>query len=165
MKRNVFDIPRSQLLTIVMKLRQTLINNNLNYEIQDDDALHSIPIKEMSNYDEYPNRNSQPAPLREIDAAPVRQHVFGNPFKVNKVCRKIPNLNYCILFVHLSQSMKSMIWLHHLRLLHNSQQENVHNQNQLYHPVVIPGKKDEHVRLFIHSLLFNFVLFSFSNSS
>ena len=88
MKRNVFDIPRSQLLTIVMKLRQTLINNNLNYEIQDDDALHSIPIKEMSNYDEYPNRNSQPAPLREIDAAPVRQHVFGNPFKVNKVRRK-----------------------------------------------------------------------------
>lgn len=68
-----------------MKLRRHLLQNTSASEIQDDDALHSIPIKEMSNYDEYPRANGQPAPLREIDAQPVRQHVFGNPFKVNKV--------------------------------------------------------------------------------
>ena len=26
----------------------------------------------------------QPVPLREIESAPVRQHMFGNPFKFNK---------------------------------------------------------------------------------
>jgi integrator complex subunit 6 len=82
---NVFDIPRSQLLDVVMKLRRNLLQNTNNYEIQDDDALHSVPIKEMSNYDEYPRITGQAPPLREIDAQPVRQHVFGNPFKVNKV--------------------------------------------------------------------------------
>ena len=25
-----------------------------------------------------------PMPLREIESAPVRQHMFGNPFKINK---------------------------------------------------------------------------------
>ena len=37
----------------------------------------------MGNYQEYV-KNSVP-PLREIDTQPVRQHTFGNPFKVNKV--------------------------------------------------------------------------------
>lgn len=68
-----------------MKLRRHLSENTTNYEIQDEDALHSVLIKEMSNYDEYPRMNGQAPPLREIDAQPVRQHVFGNPFKVNKV--------------------------------------------------------------------------------
>jgi integrator complex subunit 6 len=68
-----------------MKLRRHLSQNSNHYEIQDEDALHSVPIKEMSNYDEYPRMNGQAPPLREIDAQPVRQHVFGNPFKVNKV--------------------------------------------------------------------------------
>ncbi len=82
---NIFEIPRSQLLEVVMKLRRHLSQNSNHYEIQDEDALHSVPIKEMSNYDEYPRMNGQAPPLREIDAQPVRQHVFGNPFKVNKV--------------------------------------------------------------------------------
>jgi integrator complex subunit 6 len=68
-----------------MKLRRHLSQHTNRYEIQDEDALHSVPIKEMSNYDEYPRMNGQAPPLREIDAQPVRQHVFGNPFKVNKV--------------------------------------------------------------------------------
>ncbi|CAF3070246.1 unnamed protein product [Rotaria sp. Silwood2] len=89
---NVFDIPRSQLLDVVTKLRRHLVQNTNNYEIQDEDALHSVPIKEMSNYDEYPRANAQVAPLREIDAQPVRQHVFGNPFKVNKPIDEIDDL-------------------------------------------------------------------------
>ena len=86
--RNVFDIPRSQLIDVVLKLRRHFLQNDFNKSlamVHDDDALHSVPIKEMSNYDEYPRASGQPAPLREIDAQPVRQHVFGNPFKVNKV--------------------------------------------------------------------------------
>ncbi len=39
----------------------------------------------MCTYDGYPRTNWQSQPLREIDAQPVRQHVFGNLFKVNKV--------------------------------------------------------------------------------
>ncbi|CAF2136630.1 unnamed protein product [Rotaria magnacalcarata] len=89
---NVFDIPRPQLLDVVIKLRRHLLQNSNNYEIQDEDALHSVPIKEMSNYDEYPRATSQIAPLREIDAQPVRQHVFGNPFKVNKPIDEIDEL-------------------------------------------------------------------------
>jgi integrator complex subunit 6 len=70
-----------------MKLRRHVLQIDVNQtsDLQDDDTLHSVPIKEMSNYDEYPRANGQPAPLRDIDAQPVRQHVFGNPFKVNKV--------------------------------------------------------------------------------
>jgi integrator complex subunit 6 len=77
-----------------MKLRRHLLQTTNNYEIQDEDALHSVPIKEMSNYDEYPRPNGQAPPLREIDAQPVRQHVFGNPFKVNKVRRSSNERRY-----------------------------------------------------------------------
>jgi integrator complex subunit 6 len=74
---------------VVLKLRRHFLQNDYfkASDIQDEDALHSVPVKEMSNYDEYPRANGQPAPLRDIDAQPVRQHVFGNPFKVNKVNR------------------------------------------------------------------------------
>ncbi|CAF0743272.1 unnamed protein product [Adineta ricciae] len=89
---NVFDIPRAQLLNAVIKLRRHLLQPTNYSNIQDDDALHSVPIKEMSNYDEYPRANGQAPPLREIDAQPVRQHVFGNPFKVNKPIDEIDEL-------------------------------------------------------------------------
>ena len=86
-ERNVFDIPRSQLIDVVLKLRRHFLQNDYGKasDIQDDDARHSVPVKEMSNYDEYPRTHGQAPPLRDIDAQPVRQHVFGNPFKVNKV--------------------------------------------------------------------------------
>ncbi len=51
------------------------------------DELHSIPVQQMGNYQEYLKR--LPSPLRELEHQPVRQHMFGNPFKVNKV-RKLP---------------------------------------------------------------------------
>ena len=36
----------------------------------------------MGNYQDYIKK--QPVALREIESAPVRQHMFGNPFKINK---------------------------------------------------------------------------------
>ena len=36
----------------------------------------------MGNYQDYLKK--QPLPLREIESSPVRQHMFGNPFKINK---------------------------------------------------------------------------------
>lgn len=37
----------------------------------------------MGNYQEYLKRIAPP--LREIESTPVRQHMFGNPFKIDKV--------------------------------------------------------------------------------
>ena len=36
----------------------------------------------MGNYQDHLKK--MPMPLREIESAPVRQHMFGNPFKINK---------------------------------------------------------------------------------
>jgi len=41
-----------------------------------------MPVGQMGNYQEYLKR--MPAPLREIESTPVRQHMFGNPFKIDK---------------------------------------------------------------------------------
>lgn len=46
------------------------------------EALHNMPVGQMGNYQEYLKR--MPTPLREIESAPVRQHMFGNPFKIDK---------------------------------------------------------------------------------
>lgn len=48
----------------------------------DQDSAHSLPISQMGNYQEYLKR--QTPQLREIESAPVRQHMFGNPFKIDK---------------------------------------------------------------------------------
>lgn len=47
------------------------------------DQVHSIPVQQMGNYQEYLKK--MPASLREIETQPARLHMFGNPFKVNKV--------------------------------------------------------------------------------
>lgn len=46
----------------------------------DEDDLHSVPIQDMGNYHEY--LKNQAPPLRELEASLVRQHMFGNPFKL-----------------------------------------------------------------------------------
>ncbi|VDO94882.1 unnamed protein product [Soboliphyme baturini] len=46
------------------------------------DELHDLPVAEMGNYQEY--LKQMPPPLRDIEPPPVRQHAFGNPFKVDK---------------------------------------------------------------------------------
>ena len=48
----------------------------------DDDTRHSLPISQMGNYQDHLKK--MPNPLREIESVPVRQHMFGNPFKINK---------------------------------------------------------------------------------
>lgn len=47
------------------------------------DQMHSLPVGQMGNYQEYLKRFTPP--LREIESIPVRQHMFGNPFKIDKV--------------------------------------------------------------------------------
>ena len=51
-------------------------------KLVDEDSRHSLPISQMGNYQDY-LKNAQ-VPLREIESTPVRQHMFGNPFKINK---------------------------------------------------------------------------------
>lgn len=50
---------------------------------QDEDQVHSVPIAQMGNYQEY--LKQVPSPLRELDPdQPRRLHTFGNPFKLDK---------------------------------------------------------------------------------
>lgn len=47
------------------------------------DSLHSVPVAQMGNYQEY--LKTLASPLREIDPdQPKRLHTFGNPFKQDK---------------------------------------------------------------------------------
>lgn len=81
--RNPYDIPRKQLLDQLAKMRANFLQPHPEgLRMKDSDQIHSIPVQEMGNYQEYLKRI--PPPLREIDTQPVRLHMFGNPFKVNK---------------------------------------------------------------------------------
>ena len=44
------------------------------------DRSNNIPIQEMGNYHDY--LKSHTPPLRDIESKMVRQHMFGNPFKL-----------------------------------------------------------------------------------
>lgn len=81
--RNPFDIPRASLLDQVVRMRANLLcgRGGVSHLI-DEDTRHSLPIGQMGNYQDYLKK--QPLPLRELESAPVRQHMFGNPFKTNK---------------------------------------------------------------------------------
>ncbi|XP_067122269.1 integrator complex subunit 6 [Centruroides vittatus] len=81
--RNPFDISRRTLLDQIARMRANYLQSSVNHtRIQDDDQLHSLPVSQMGNYQEYLKR--MPTPLREIESTPVRQHMFGNPFKIEK---------------------------------------------------------------------------------
>lgn len=56
----------------------------------DEDSVHSMPVAQMGNYQEYLKRMTPQ--LREIESQPVRQHMFGNPFKIDKVILVILSL-------------------------------------------------------------------------
>ncbi|CAI6367501.1 unnamed protein product [Macrosiphum euphorbiae] len=79
--RNPFDISRSKLLEVVKNMQ-----NNFSHFSQtrffEDDLVHSMPVSQMGNYQEYLKRMT--SPLREVESMPVRQHMFGNPFKIDK---------------------------------------------------------------------------------
>ncbi|XP_060531461.1 integrator complex subunit 6 [Cylas formicarius] len=78
--RNPFDIPRNRLVQQVVRMRNNFLQPD--WISQDLDSAHSLPIAQMGNYQEYLKK--QTPQLREIESAPVRQHMFGNPFKIDK---------------------------------------------------------------------------------
>lgn len=81
--RNAFDVPRKSLLDQVVRMRANFLQPGLMHtKLLDDDYVHSMPVAQMGNYQEYLKRMTPP--LREIESAPVRQHMFGNPFKIDK---------------------------------------------------------------------------------
>lgn len=81
--RNPFDIPRDRLLDQVIRMRSNFLQTSpTQTKLMDDDLTHSMPVNQMGNYQEYLKR--QTPQLREIESAPVRQHMFGNPFKIDK---------------------------------------------------------------------------------
>ncbi|XP_065127915.2 integrator complex subunit 6 isoform X1 [Paramisgurnus dabryanus] len=82
--RNAYDISRRNLLDQVTRMRSNLLKTTQKLiRGQDDDSLHSIPVAQMGNYQEY--LKMMPSPLREIDTdQPKRLHTFGNPFKQDK---------------------------------------------------------------------------------
>ncbi|XP_066603070.1 integrator complex subunit 6 isoform X2 [Prorops nasuta] len=81
--RNAFDIPRKALLDQVVRMRANFLQPGLLHtKLLDDDYAHSMPVAQMGNYQEYLKRMTPP--LREIESVPVRQHMFGNPFKIDK---------------------------------------------------------------------------------
>ncbi|XP_025894943.1 integrator complex subunit 6-like isoform X1 [Nothoprocta perdicaria] len=81
--RNAYDIPRRSLLDQLTRMRTNLLKNQRLISGQDEDCLHSVPVAQMGNYQEY--LKMMPSPLREIDPdQPKRLHTFGNPFKQDK---------------------------------------------------------------------------------
>lgn len=81
--RNAFDVPRKSLLDQVVRMRANFLQPGLLHtKLLDDDYVHSMPLAQMGNYQEYLKRMTPP--LREIESVPVRQHMFGNPFKIDK---------------------------------------------------------------------------------
>ncbi|KAG9478386.1 hypothetical protein GDO78_013410 [Eleutherodactylus coqui] len=81
--RNAYDIPRRNLLDQLTRMRTNLLKTHKLIVGQDEDCLHSVPVSQMGNYQEY--LKLMPSPLREIDPdQPKRLHTFGNPFKQDK---------------------------------------------------------------------------------
>ncbi|MEE6472288.1 hypothetical protein FKM82_009570 [Ascaphus truei] len=82
--RNAYDIPRTNLLDHLTRMRANLLRSTRQFlKSKDEDQVHSIPIVQMGNYQEY--LKHIPSPLRELDSdQPRRLHTFGNPFKLDK---------------------------------------------------------------------------------
>uniref|UniRef100_A0A3Q3IGN1 VWFA domain-containing protein n=1 Tax=Monopterus albus TaxID=43700 RepID=A0A3Q3IGN1_MONAL len=82
--RNPYDIPRSHLLDQLTRMRRNLLNTTVcNLRGQDSDQLHSVPVAQMGNYQDF--LKAAPQPLRDVDPEqPKRLHTFGNPFKLDK---------------------------------------------------------------------------------
>ncbi|XP_069737752.1 integrator complex subunit 6 isoform X2 [Phaenicophaeus curvirostris] len=82
--RNAYDIPRRSLLDQLTRMRSNLLKSTRKFlRGQDEDQVHSVPITQMGNYQEY--LKQIPSPLRELDPdQPRRLHTFGNPFKLDK---------------------------------------------------------------------------------
>ncbi|KAK7938469.1 hypothetical protein WMY93_001795 [Mugilogobius chulae] len=82
--RNPYDIPRSHLLDQLSRMRRNILKTNVcTLKGHDSDQLHSVPIAQMGNYQDF--LKAAPQPLRDADPEqPKRLHTFGNPFKLDK---------------------------------------------------------------------------------
>ncbi|CAB3240509.1 unnamed protein product [Arctia plantaginis] len=81
--RNPFDIQRRDLLDQAVRMRANFLQPSLAHtRLVDEDSVHSMAVAQMGNYQEYLKRMTPL--LREIESQPVRQHMFGNPFKIDK---------------------------------------------------------------------------------
>lgn len=80
--RNPYDIDRRDLIDQIKLMRANFMQNPSRIKFKDEDQIHTLPVAQMGNYQDYLKK--RPTPLREIESAPVRQHMFGNPFKIDK---------------------------------------------------------------------------------
>lgn len=80
--RNPYDIERKDLIDQIHLMRANFMQSPSRIKFKDEDQIHTLPVAQMGNYQDYLKR--QPTPLREIESTPVRQHMFGNPFKIDK---------------------------------------------------------------------------------
>ncbi|XP_074598860.1 integrator complex subunit 6-like [Brevipalpus obovatus] len=80
--RNPYDITRNSLIDQIHRMRTNFLQPPNLIKYYDDDHIHNLPVSQMGNYQEYLKK--MPTPLRELEQAPVRQHMFGNPFKIDK---------------------------------------------------------------------------------
>ncbi|KAK2155545.1 hypothetical protein LSH36_237g04058 [Paralvinella palmiformis] len=81
--KNPFDIRRKNLLNQLRKMRLNFLHfQAAGCKLHEEENMHNRPVQDMGNYQEYLKR--LPQPLRELEITPIRQHTFGNPFKVNK---------------------------------------------------------------------------------
>lgn len=107
-KRYSCSTPRHRRVTEQLSLRRLVGVPNVVSE-----QLHSLPVSQMGNYQEYLKR--MPTPLREIESTPVRQHMFGNPFKIEKVSHTVslqscaqPLPGTCHAFVRSGMSSRDL---------------------------------------------------------
>lgn len=80
--RNPYDIDRKDLIDQIHLMRANFMQSPSRIKFKDEDQIHTLPIAQMGNYQDYLKKH--PPPLREIESTPVRQHMFGNPFKIDK---------------------------------------------------------------------------------
>jgi len=80
--RNPYDIDRKDLIDQMHLMRANFMQSSCRIKFRDEDQIHTLPVSQMGNYQDYLKK--QPTPLREIESTPVRQHMFGNPFKIDK---------------------------------------------------------------------------------
>lgn len=84
-------LPR-MLMNISMLLRDSTIpllqggRAGINLNLNQTEELHTLPISQMGNYEEYIKAQQEMgwAPLRDVEPKAVRAHAFGNPFKTDK---------------------------------------------------------------------------------
>ncbi|CAB1329145.1 unnamed protein product, partial [Coregonus sp. 'balchen'] len=70
-------------LNKLSRMRRNLLGTSCLLRGHDPDQLHSVPIAQMGNYQDF--LKALPQPLRDADPEqPKRLHTFGNPFKLDK---------------------------------------------------------------------------------